>query len=51
MEKSVCPHCGKELPNPEKLPWHLSRECPAFASEREASAGESEREKSNQQER
>lgn len=26
-----CPHCGKELSNPEKLAWHLSRECPVMS--------------------
>lgn len=26
--KTVCPHCGKLLSSPEKLGWHLSRECP-----------------------
>ena len=29
--EELCPHCGKELPNPEKLAWHLTRECPAMA--------------------
>jgi hypothetical protein len=28
----VCPHCGKALSNPDKLGWHLSRECPALIS-------------------
>ncbi len=25
-----CPHCGKPLSSPEKLAWHLTRECPAL---------------------
>jgi len=32
MAKTVCPHCGKNLPNSEKLGWHLSRECPALVT-------------------
>lgn len=27
-----CPHCGKELISPDKLAWHLSRECPVWAA-------------------
>jgi hypothetical protein len=34
MSKSItiCPHCGKQVSNPDKLAWHLSRECPVFSS-------------------
>lgn len=30
--ETICPHCGKKLPNPEKLGIHLSRDCPVFSN-------------------
>lgn len=30
--QTTCPHCGKVLSSPDKLGWHLSRECPALVS-------------------
>lgn len=27
---TCCPHCGKPLSSPDKLGWHLTRECPAL---------------------
>jgi len=29
-----CPYCGKPLSSPDKLAWHLSRECPAWTPDR-----------------
>jgi hypothetical protein len=30
--KTICPQCGKQVSTPEKLAWHLSRECPALVN-------------------
>jgi hypothetical protein len=32
MSKTICPHCGKPVSSPDKLAWHLSRECPALVA-------------------
>lgn len=30
--QTKCPHCGKILSNPDKLAWHLMRECTEFVT-------------------
>lgn len=32
---TVCPYCGKEVVNPEKLARHLARECAVVSTQEE----------------